>query len=108
MFDFSDNWNITESIVDITFIIEILVCFNTSYFDIETNEYVTKRKMILKNYLQGWFWVDFLAILPRLTRSLESDEEGEFLKVLSFLKIARISRLFKLLRLLKIFKTLKK
>ena len=87
------------------FIVEILVCFNTSYFDIETNLYVSSRTDIMKKYLKGWFWVDFLAILPRIMRVLES--EGGIFKALEFLKIARISRLFKLLRLLKMLKTLK-
>jgi len=26
--------------------------------------YITKKKLIAKNYLEGWFWVDFIALLP--------------------------------------------
>ena len=109
VFLFTDGWSATESIVDIVFMLEIIVCFNSSFMDDVSNEYVISRKKIACNYLKGWFWVDFCAIMPRFLRSLENqDENSEFVKALAFLKIARIGRLIKLLRLLKIFKTFKR
>lgn len=97
-----------ESIVDIIFMLEVIVSFNTSYYEMTTNKYVISRRLIATKYLKGWFWVDFLAILPRFMQDFEaSHDSNEFVKALAFFKIARIGRLIKLLRLLKIFKTLK-
>ena len=107
-FSFSNGWSATESIVDIVFMIEILVCFNTSYYESDSNKFVTSRCKIAIKYLKGWFWVDFLAVTPRFLTDFESeDESNELVQALAFTKIARIGRLIKLLRLLKIFKTLK-
>ena len=72
LFVFEDAWSSTESIVDIVFIVEILVCFNTSYYDQKQNAYVKNRCKIAKSYLTGWFVVDFVAILPRLFRVIDS------------------------------------
>lgn len=68
MFYFGDTWGTIESIIDFVFIIEIIVCFNTSIFDNATNKYLTSRCLIAKSYLKSWFWVDFMAILPRFLR----------------------------------------
>ena len=38
------------------------------YLNLETN-----RCKIAKKYLKGWFWVDFLAILPRFFRPFEGN-----------------------------------
>ena len=67
---------------------------------------MTSRRKIAKKYMcGGWFWVDFIAVIPRFARVLEGDIF--FTKILGFMKIARIGRLFKLLRLLKMAKTFK-
>ena len=102
IFVFNNLWNSIESVIDIIFIIEVFVCFNTSYYDPLSNEYVYNRWLIAKTYLKGWFWVDIFAIIPRFVRHVSS-----IATILSFMKIARVSRLLKLLRLLKMAKTLK-
>lgn len=107
IFVFESTWTTIESIIDIVFLIEIVVCFNTSYYEQQTNSYVSDRLKIFNNYTRsGWFLIDCMAVLPRFLRPLESEDAGEFTKVLSFLKIGRIGRLFKLFRLLKLSKTL--
>ena len=101
IFFFTDTWNSLDSIIDIIFMLEIIVCFNTSYYyedddnkelKPETNgledgldnrnkardgeQYLnleTNRCKIAKKYLCGWFWVDFLAILPRFFRPFENN-----------------------------------
>ena len=71
IFVFDSIWTSIDSIIDIVFIIEIFVCFNTSYYELQINAYVTNRKTIAWQYLKGWFWVDFIATLPRFMRPLE-------------------------------------
>ena len=117
IFVMSDGWSATESIVDIVFIIEIFICFNTSYYNPDHDEskkveqYVTSRRQIAINYLKGWFWIDALAVLPRFLKDFEKDAEDSgsgsgLIQALAFMKIARIGRLVKLLRLFKLFKAL--
>ena len=108
VFYFNDSWNVIDSIIDIAFLIEIIICFNTSYFDEEKNEFVTNRCKVAKSYTcGGWFWIDLVAVIPRFMRIFENQEGNIIVKTLSFLKIARIGRLIKLLKLLKMAKVVK-
>lgn len=50
--------------VDILFAIEIVIFFNTSYYDSENQKYITSRKEIASNYLKGWFLLDLIAVFP--------------------------------------------
>lgn len=49
--------------IDILFGLDILVNFNLAY---ENEDFVTidDRSKIAKEYLKGWFAIDFLAIVP--------------------------------------------
>ena len=76
MFVFTDTWNALDSIIDIIFILEIIVCFNTCYYDNQTREFVSDRCKIAKRYVcSPWFYIDLFAILPRFLRPLEHNEE---------------------------------
>lgn len=107
IFVFASTWTAIESVVDMVFILEILICFNTSFYDADANEYVYSRKAIACSYARGWLLIDVCAILPRFLRVLESQKFQQFSTVLSFFKIARITRLVKLFRLIKMAKTMK-
>lgn len=50
-------------IIDMLFLLDIILIFNTAYYN-EEMELVQDRKTIAKNYVQGWFAIDFLAIVP--------------------------------------------
>ena len=54
---------IVDLMVDSLFGIDILVIFNTAFYDQDV-ELVEDRKEIAKHYLSGWFTVDMLAIIP--------------------------------------------
>ena len=84
--------------------VEIIVCFNTSYYDEETNQFETSRWKIAKTYIKGWFWVDLVAWIPRIFKMLEALESITIASFLSFFKVARITRLIKLFRLVKLVK----
>ena len=109
LFVFNDIWNSLDSIIDIIFILEIVVLFNTSYYDKHSRDFVTDRCLIAKRYVfSPWFYIDLFAILPRFLRPLEENEKvGVSTQILSFMKGARIGRLIKLIRLLKMAKTIK-
>ena len=56
-------WNLVDVITDFLFLIDILVIFNTAYQN-ENFEMIEDRKLIAKNYLKGWFFIDMFAIIP--------------------------------------------
>ena len=74
IFYFNNTWNSIEAVIDICFMIEIVVCFNSSYFEMDSNEYVYDRRKIAKSYLKGWFWIDFLAVLPRFINGVYNEK----------------------------------
>ena len=54
---------ILDYIIDALFLIDILVIFNSAFYD-EDVELIDDRKDIAISYIQGWFIVDLLAIIP--------------------------------------------
>ena len=46
--------------IDIAFIIDILICFRTSIYDVDGKE-VTDTKLIAESYFKGTFFVDLIA-----------------------------------------------
>ena len=45
------------------FFFDILIIFNTAFYN-DDMDLIDNRKKIAKVYLKGWFFIDFLAILP--------------------------------------------
>ena len=50
-------------VVDILFLIDIIVIFNSAVYD-ENLNIIHDRATIAKIYLQGWFFIDLIAIIP--------------------------------------------
>lgn len=57
------TWEIINNSLDSFFIIDILLNFNTAFFN-EDFVLIDDRKEICKNYIKGWFIIDLLAIVP--------------------------------------------
>lgn len=100
-------------IIDILFAIDIIVTFNSAITNDEFST-IENHKEIAINYLKGWFWVDFLAILP-LEWFLPSSDESEtgtsnsnMNSVVRILRVGRLSKLIKLMKLLRVLKFLNK
>lgn len=111
-----ETFQMVEFVVDIVFCVDLVLQFNVAYeiFGLEglgsvsiehrtmgvdaTKFYETRRRMISMNYLRGWFFVDFIAIIPLL---LKSQTE------LSLTKTLRLPRLFRLLKVARVFRSLK-
>ncbi len=51
-----------DTIIDVFFICDILINFNTGFY--RKGVVVMKRKDIMINYLKGWFWLDLVASFP--------------------------------------------
>ena len=104
-----------EYFVQAFFVIDILLNFSTAYYHKGT--LVVNRRMIAKQYMMGWLWMDVAATFPyeyfiRLIPGGDSvyTEKGNaaykapemirLLKLLNFIRIMRLLRLAKLKRVL--------
>lgn len=64
-FEESDTtgWSIVNNIVDIIFLVDMVLTFNTVLVD-DDYRLIEDRKEIARDYFFGWFSIDLLAILP--------------------------------------------
>ena len=46
------------------FIIDVILNFNTTVFDLATGQWILERAAIARSYLKGWFWVDAPSSIP--------------------------------------------
>lgn len=118
---FADNYSeplkVLEYIVNILFILDMFVTMNSSFYD-SNNQIVQSRRKIIKNYIQGWFFIDLLAAFPFeiLENNLFQTEDDTYVSFRNIssnnfqqlLKLPRIYRLFRLARLIKMITKTKK
>ena len=90
-----------NNIVDLFFLSDILVTFNTMHYDSDF-VLVDQRCLIAKEYMRGWFTIDIVAILPF---DLIMGSAG-FNSLARLTKIGRLSKLVKLTRLLRVLKVM--
>ena len=58
------NYVAIDLFINIVFLIDVLICFNTSFFDNE-GKLVSVRKEIAYEYMfRGLFFIDFLSSIP--------------------------------------------
>lgn len=88
-----------DFVIDILFGLDVIIIFNSAYYDIETN-LIDKRRQIAMNYVQGWFIIDILAIIP-FDLILEATDFNQMIRV------ARVGRLYRLVKLTRLFRILK-
>ena len=58
------EWVIFYAVTDTLFFLDIIITFFTSINDKDKTCQITNKRMIAEAYLKGWFWVDFISILP--------------------------------------------
>ncbi|XP_060533473.1 potassium voltage-gated channel subfamily H member 6 isoform X3 [Cylas formicarius] len=94
---------IIDLIVDVTFIIDILINFRTTYVS-GNDEIVSDPVRIAVHYLKGWFLIDLVAAVPfdLLFFGTDTDELGldkdETTTLIGLLKTARLLRLVRVAR----------
>jgi CRP-like cAMP-binding protein len=100
--DGSYTWLGIDLTIDALFSIDIIVNFFSAYLDAE-GKLVTKRKLIVKNYVKGWFLIDFTGVLPfqYLSNIGGYNKLVRFSRMPRLYRIVRIVRLFKMVRLLR-------
>ena len=58
------GWVIFYGVTDTLFLLDIIITFFTSINDKDKTCQITNKREIAEAYLKGWFWVDFISILP--------------------------------------------
>jgi CRP-like cAMP-binding protein len=81
---------IWENIVEICFCIDIILRFFHQYRDPESFEYVSDIRKIAKNYLTGWFIVDFAAVFPF---NLMVNGNAQWVKLVRIFRLPKFMRL---------------
>ena len=104
---FSENeepieWIVIYYSIDFLFLIDIIVIFNTAYYN-EYLQIIDDRKKIAKQYISGWFTIDILAIVP-FDLIMNATRTNQLVR---FMRIGRLYKLVKLTRLLRVFKMIK-
>lgn len=89
-------WNNINIACELMFLMDILVVFNTAYYESEF-KVIKTRNQIAKNYLKEQFWIDFTALVPidYIFRALYPEWDLNRIVLLRLYKMVRITRLFK-------------
>lgn len=89
-----------DRLIDFSFLVDMVLQFFLVFYDDERMSWVYNHKIIAKEYLKFWFWVDLVSIVPFDIFSLVIEGGGIFLVYLRVLRCFRLLRLFKLMKLL--------
>lgn len=92
---------IFETMIDFIFFFDMFVTLNSAYLD-NNGHLETKRSTITKNYLTGFFVLDFLSIFPFwIFSDVNSTNTHSLTRMIRIAKIARIFRISKLVTILR-------
>jgi hypothetical protein len=85
-------------IIDIIFVIDIIICFRTTYVNPATGDEIWSPSMIAKYYfLNSRFWVDLISSLPLDYFTIGTGFIVDILSLVSMLKIVRITRISRII-----------
>jgi hypothetical protein len=96
------QWNIINNTVDIMFLIDIIIIFNSAFEDEDFN-IIDDRKKLATTYIKSWFFIDVFAIVPFHLIFGSAD----FSDIVRITKIGKMYKLVKLTRLLRVLKIVK-
>jgi hypothetical protein len=58
-----EEWVNLDIVIDSIFILDVILNFFTAFED-ETGEIITNKKLIVINYMKGWFLLDVVSSVP--------------------------------------------
>lgn len=96
-------WEIINYVIDFSFGMDILVTFNTAFYD-DNYKIIESRKKIAIKYLKGWFFIDLFAIIPF---DLILGSTASFNQMVKISRLGRMYKLIKLTRMTRVLKFLK-
>mmetsp|Transcript_67300 Transcript_67300/g.179484 ORF Transcript_67300/g.179484 Transcript_67300/m.179484 type:complete len:782 (+) Transcript_67300:40-2385(+) len=95
---------VANLVVDATFLVDMALQFFVAYEatdKLRGRYWVRKHSRIVVHYLQGWFWVDLVAIFPYELVAALVPQAGDASGKLRLVRTIRTLRLFKVARILK-------
>lgn len=92
---------------DLIFLLDIFFTFFTTVSDKQQVDEISDRSFIARNYLKGWFWIDFISILPLDVALMQDQDEQQATMMVRFARIGKLYKLIRMLRLAKVLKLLK-
>ena len=99
------GWDVAQAVTDVLFLIDIILIFNCALMD-EDERLNQNRGEIACEYVQGWFPLDIVAIIPFSTIvGWFQTDNGKINNDL--VRVARFGRLYKLVKLTKLLRVLK-
>ena len=105
----SVRWTVLNSIIDGSFLVDIIITFFTSYYDENRLVIVNDKKMIAKKYMKFWFWLDLLSIIPFDLIMMQTNKDfGNMAKFTRVGKLYKMIRMLRMVKMLRIFKDRKK
>lgn len=97
---------VVNRVCDLIFIIDMVLQFFITAQDSKGN-WVKDHKTLVRNYLRGWFWIDFISILPFDMIGLILGGDGA-VSQFKAVRAIRILRLLKLLRMIRSSRIIKR
>ena len=97
------TWNVINYLIDFTFFMDIVITFNTAFYD-ENFKIVENRGKIACAYMKGWFFIDIFAIIPF---DVILGSTAGFNQMVKISRLGRMYKLIKLTRMTRILKFLK-
>ena len=95
-----DTWFIIGSIIDGLFFIDIIINFHSAYTDLD-GKLIIDKKLIMKNYLKTWFFIDIISCVPFQVIFQDEDGNSNHNKLIKLVRVPKLYRLIRVLRLLK-------
>ena len=94
-------------IVDIWFIFDIYLTFNTAYYLGSHDLLITNKKSVRMHYTKGFFLIDLAAVFPfEPLAALQKLDGNKALSTFSVLKMFKLSRMVRVIRIAKVSKML--
>lgn len=105
-------WLIWETLVDVSFLIDVCLTFRTGYMLDEENEdsrveMIPRR--IARNYLKSWFVIDIVSAIPTqlITLLVDGDGADSNASVSKLPRLLRVPKLIRMIRLMKVFRIMR-
>jgi len=94
--------------IDIIFIMDIIICFRTTFVDPTTGDEIWSPSMIARNYFFSMrFWIDLVSSLPLDYLNIDAGFLGDLLSLISMFKIVRVTRISRIISNLNVKQDLK-
>lgn len=81
------------NIITLIFFVDLVLGFRRAFIDEKTGEHVKNPKLIAKQYLKFYFWIDLLGFIP-----FDMFTDNVYLRLFSLFKTIRLSRFHRLIQ----------